>query len=645
MDLLAIGLGLIVVVLGIFALRQQQQTQALTANLTEARQRLAETNAKVGSVQKNYDLLTDALNIIPKPVMIAHANGELAFINSMAVDLLKSRSHEISNLVGQEISPILGSNIRALVQIKEKQVSITGIDFKIEHSEDAIACVAVLQDVTGKAQMGNNILTALKSMRNGNLSGARVDTSQLTGHHLELAKQVNEVLGCLHSLIQNTGNFLALQASAKLDEAPQVSYKGELGYLQYAQNLSLNNTASFVTEVNTKAIRISHNMHEVNSGIQNVSDRVQEQAAAVAEIATATQNISSRSSDLDEQMQRMTKDADAASHQLTDAGEAVGKAGNAMSAIQEKSRKIEEIVSLIDGIAFQTNLLALNAAVEAARAGEHGRGFAVVAGEVRALAGKSADAAKNIKHLIDETITDIRQGGHVFATASASIEKMTHSVAGLTSAIGGMRIGVSETTKGVQEINKGIELMDDSLQQIAALVEESASASEQANTTATALENAAGMFSTGLMTQMLASARQADDFRFAAGRRMIRLWTLGVESYLLNLDSTNSIDQDPLTQWRQTVPESNVSSIDAALQQLIAVAKKLTTMKGNAALFDEISKLHDATKLVTDAITAEEVRVLSGAAGRMHTKPSATNRATPKPASSRIACATTAYTW
>jgi methyl-accepting chemotaxis protein len=633
--LLAIGLGVLALIFGLLMMRAQQRADRAQAHVTGAQLQLEERTHSLSLLQAHDKLLVDALNIIPKPVLIAKADGSLAFINTMAIELLNNRRQELTHLLGQELSSALGSNINPLANIASTQVSIDQSDFKIEHAATRDASVIVLQDVTRKADMGDSIIAALEALGNGNLSGAKINTNQLSGHHLALAEQVNAALGNLHQLIQDTGRFLGLQASAKLDEAPQVSYKGELGYLQYAQNLSLNNTASFVTEVNTKAIRISHNMHEVNSGIQNVSDRVQEQAAAVAEIATATQNISSRSSDLDEQMQRMTKDADAAGHQLTDAGEAVGKAGNAMSAIQEKSRKIEEIVSLIDGIAFQTNLLALNAAVEAARAGEHGRGFAVVAGEVRALAGKSADAAKNIKHLIDETITDIRQGGHVFATASASIEKMTHSVAGLTSAIGGMRIGVSETTKGVQEINKGIELMDDSLQQIAALVEESASASEQANTTATALENAAGMFSTGLMTQMLASARQADDFRFAAGRRMIRLWTLGVESYLLNLDSTNSIDQDPLTQWRQTVPESNVSSIDAALQQLIAVAKKLTTMKGNAALFDEISKLHDATKLVTDAITAEEVRVLSGAAGRMHTKPSATNRATPKPASSR----------
>jgi len=160
--------------------------------------------------------------------------------------------------------------------------------------------------------------------------------------------------------------------------------------------------------------------------------------------------------------------------------------------------------------------------------------------------------------------------------------------------------------------------MDDSLQHIASMIVESASASEQANKTAAQLEQSAGMFSTGLMTQLLASARNADDFRFAAGRRAVRLWTLSSEAYLLGLDNNNLIDQDPIAQWRRSVPEANLSSIDGALQQLMSLAKKLSNMKGSAALFDEISNLHAAAKTTTDAITAEEVRVLANAGQGNH---------------------------
>ncbi len=643
--LLAIMLGVVALVFAILMIRSQQNVHYIESNLAETRLQLNEKNASNQVLQSNYKLLVDALDIVPKPVLIADAEGKLAFINALAIKLLNERRNELTHFLGQELSSKLGSSIKSLANYTATNVAIDNTHFKVEHSANSNACVVVLQDVTQKVEMGDKITTALHALGNGNLSSAKISIDKLSGYHLALAQEVNLALDNLRNLIKDTGHYLCMQASAKLDEAPSVTYKGELGYLQYAQNLALSNTASFVTEVNTKSNRISRNIHEMDSGIQNVSHRIQEQAAAVAQIASATQNISERSNDLDEQMTRMTKDADAAGHQLTDAGESVKKAGNAMNAIQEKSRKIEEIVSLIDGIAFQTNLLALNAAVEAARAGEHGRGFAVVAGEVRALAGKSAEAAKNIKGLIDETISDIRQGGQVFATASTSIEKMTYSVAGLTSAIGGMRIGVSETAKGVNEITKGIELMDDSLQQIAALIEESASASEQANNTALALESSASMFSTGLMTQLLANARANDDFRFAEGRRAVRLWTLNVEGYLLGLDKANSVDQDPLAQWRNIVPESNLGSIDSAMQQLASLAKKLVSLKGSNALFDEIKNLHAAAKVTTDAISTEEARALSST-GQQHRSPTrvTTKTATQQQVKPRIARALPAPT-
>jgi hypothetical protein len=187
--------------------------------------------------------------------------------------------------------------------------------------------------------------------------------------------------------------------------------------------------------------------------------------------------------------------------------------------------------------------------------------------------------------------------------------------------------------------------MDDGLQQIAALIEESASASEQANNTALALESSASMFSTGLMTQLLANARANDDFRFAAGRRAVRLWTLNVEGYLLGLDKANSVDQDPLAQWRNIVSESNLGSIDSAMQQLASLAKKLVSLKGSNALFDEIKNLHAAAKVTTDAISTEEARTLSST-GQQHRSPTrvTTKTATQQQVKPRIARALPAPT-
>lgn len=619
MDISIIVSILLAVVSAVFIfayIRSRGQEKYTAAHLAGTQQQLNEAQAEITALTKRYALLEDALNIVPKPILIGDSDRRIVFINAMANKLLSQRQTEVSQLLGETITPQIGSSIAAFSKINEKQVRIDKCNFKIEHSSNGNACVVVLQDVSKKAAMGDAIVTALDELKQGNLAGATIDTSELTEQHLALAEHVNDALLTIENLIKDSVHYLSQQASANLDEAPQVQLKGALGHLQFAQNLSLSNMASFVTEVSTKTKRIANAMVTVDQGIHNVSDRVQEQAAAVAQIASATQNISARSSDLDEQMARMTHDADAAGHQLTDASNAITKASVAMEAIQEKSRQIEEIVSIIDGIAFQTNLLALNAAVEAARAGEHGRGFAVVAGEVRALAGKSADAAKNIKGLINETINEIRQGGEVFHSASASIDHMNHSVAGLTSAIGGMRIGVGDTAKGVEEINQGISLLDDSLQQIAALIEETAAASEETAHTTEALGQSVSVFSTGLMTQILANARNTDDFRFAAGRRAIRLWSMNVAADLLGLESNQAITQDPLAPWRPRVSEANLGAIEQALQQLIQTAKQLQQLKKSPDLFEKIAQLHAATKAVTDAITAEETRVLTNKPAR-----------------------------
>lgn len=632
-------LSAIALTIGLLRSRHQRDEAVNLSN--QLRHEMAELQGRFDVMAKRKQLLKEALNIIPKPVLVGGEDNGIVFVNTMAVDLLKKRQAEITQLLGSPLPPELGSSLSGFSKIAEKQVEINHVNFKVEHNSNDQVCVVILQDVTTKANMGDVIVEALEALKDGNMSAAKIDTQGLTEQHLELANKVNQALGTVDKLIRDTGHYLSLQANAKLDAAPQVTLKGALGQMQFAQNLSLSNMASFVTEVSTKATRIVNAMHEVDAGVHNVSDRVQSQAAAIAQIASATQNINDRSKLLDEQMARMTQDADSTGHQLTDAGEAIHKAGKAMSAIQEKSRQIEEIVGLIDGIAFQTNLLALNAAVEAARAGEHGRGFAVVAGEVRALAGKSADAAKNIKDLINATITDIRQGGEVFNSASAAIDKMNHSVAGLTSAIGGMRVGVGDTAKGVDEINKGIASLDDSLQQIAALIEETAAASEEASSTANGLGQSVGMFSTGLMTQLLSHARQSDDFRFAAGRRAVRLWSMHVAADLLGLETNQEVSKDPLAGWRNSVPEANLTEINQALTQLMQTAQSLQRLKHSEAITEQIAQLHAATRATTYAITAEESRVL--ATGQISVlnapikaianskKPSATKPALPAP--------------
>ncbi|KAG0923828.1 hypothetical protein G6F32_014130 [Rhizopus arrhizus] len=175
-------------------------------------------------------------------------------------------------------------------------------------------------------------------------------------------------------------------------------------------------------------------------------------------------------------------------------GEVVGQVVTTMSAIEASSKKIAEIISVIDGIAFQTNILALNAAVEAARAGEQGKGFAVVAGEVRSLAQRSAQAAKEIKGLIEDSVTKVGAGSQQVERAGATMQEIVSSVKRVTDIMGESSAAAEEQSSGIDQANRAVAQMDEVTQQNAALVEEAAAAASSLETQAQRLQGAVSAF-------------------------------------------------------------------------------------------------------------------------------------------------------
>jgi methyl-accepting chemotaxis protein len=249
-----------------------------------------------------------------------------------------------------------------------------------------------------------------------------------------------------------------------------------------------------VGKVTQATDQVSSAAAQIAQGSADLSQRTEEQASALEETASSMEELTSTVKQSAENAGQANSLAGAARNQAEQGGQVVDQAISAMSAINTSSRKIADIIGVIDEIAFQTNLLALNAAVEAARAGEQGRGFAVVAGEVRKLAQRSADAAKEIKTLITDSVAKVEDGGKLVDRAGQTLREIMTSVKKVSDIVAEMAAAAREQASGIEQVNKAILQMDQVTQQNAALVEETAAASHAMGDQARELQQLMGFF-------------------------------------------------------------------------------------------------------------------------------------------------------
>jgi methyl-accepting chemotaxis protein len=272
---------------------------------------------------------------------------------------------------------------------------------------------------------------------------------------------------------------------------------GDSSSLLFTIKTMRDSIAKIVGQVREGTDSIVTGSGEIASGNLDLSSRTEEQASSLEETASSMEELTSTVRQNADNAQQANQLATSASKLASEGGNVVGQVVTTMDTIKEGSRKIVEIVSIIDSIAFQTNILALNAAVEAARAGEQGRGFAVVASEVRNLAQRSSSAAKEIKTLIDASVEQVEMGGSLVSTAGDTMERIVVSVRQVADLIGEIAAASHEQSAGIHEVNQAIGQMDEVTQQNAALVEEAASAAESLKDQAEALAQAVSVFKVG----------------------------------------------------------------------------------------------------------------------------------------------------
>jgi methyl-accepting chemotaxis protein len=253
---------------------------------------------------------------------------------------------------------------------------------------------------------------------------------------------------------------------------------GFFGVMSRGVNQLADNMAELVSRVKATAGEVFRGAEEISSGNANLSSRTEQQSSSLEETASSMEEMTSTVKQNADNAGQANQLATAARDQAERGGNVVGKAVTAMAGINESSKKIADIIGVIDEIAFQTNLLALNAAVEAARAGEQGRGFAVVASEVRSLAGRSATAAKEIKDLIQDSVKKVEDGSVLVAQSGQTLEQIVSSVKKVSDIIAEIAAASREQSSGIEQVNRAIMQMDQMTQQNAALVEEATASSK-----------------------------------------------------------------------------------------------------------------------------------------------------------------------
>ncbi len=322
----------------------------------------------------------------------------------------------------------------------------------------------------------------------------RMDLAQAKGDLRQLGTNINLSMEAFEQAISETMSAADRIGAGNLTQQISGEYRGALGQLKDSINGTQTKLSEIVSEVRKASSGVKISSNEVSSGSQDLSSRTSQQAASLEETAASMEEIASTVNMSADSAALANKLAEDSVRSVNEGTRVIADAVQAMEGINESSSKISEIITLIDGIAFQTNLLALNAAVEAARAGEHGRGFAVVAGEVRSLAQRSADAAKDIKGLIEDSTSRIEEGSRLVGQSGGSLDEIQEAIKKMNDIASEIAAAAKEQTQGIDQVNTAVAQLDGVTQENAALVEETAASSDHLNQQADQLSDMVAFF-------------------------------------------------------------------------------------------------------------------------------------------------------
>ncbi|MGV8960156.1 MAG: methyl-accepting chemotaxis protein [Stenotrophomonas sp.] len=473
--------------------------------------------AQEGALHDENAQIRVSLDASRTGMMIADEDHIIRYVNRSVVTLLRNQQEtlrqafpdfDVDTLIGSSIHRfhVKPERIRAMLQAM-RQPHFGRIQIGSAHFSQAVTPVfkadgarigfaVEWHDRTQEIELENNVADIVTAANQGDL-GQRLQVVTEAGFLRTLTLGINQLLDTVAAASGEVRQMLAALAQGDLDCRIHGDYAGDFDAMKQDANLTAERLTAIIRRIQQCSETINTAAGEIASGNSDLSQRTEQQAANLEETAASMEELTSTVRQNAEAARQANTLALGAADVAAQGGAVVTQVESTMGAIQHSSKRIVEIIAVIDGIAFQTNILALNAAVEAARAGEQGRGFAVVAAEVRTLAQRSAGAAKEIKTLIDDSVGKVSDGSALVAQAGSTMREIAASVQRVTDIMGGIAAASQQQSAGIEQVNQTVMQMDETTQQNAALVEEATAAARAMEQEAQALAGAVSIFRYG----------------------------------------------------------------------------------------------------------------------------------------------------